>query len=220
MIQAAVDHVDWIDAYTADVTVDGRTCRITIPLLKKSSTAVVRGVHINVSLGQRPIEFDLGARGRTHFSMPTAKTGDAAFDDRFIIHAIPIEPVVAAFDADVRRWAATEFPEWPSLTTKDGNLQLWHQTVFELRGSTSPEKLRSSIQWALHVGDRLTAEFDRAHAEVNRSSGQAAADQWLADVHGAHERRGRNRTVIRVLVFGVLAIAIPLVFIWTSLPGR
>lgn len=225
LVQAAVDTIRWIDADTADVTVDGRSCRIGVVHLRgarASGTArQTRGVEILVSLGQRPIRLDLGARGVTVPSMPTRPTGDAAFDDRFVVQGIPVEACAAAFDADVRRWALDRFTEWPSLRTEDDDLRLFHQTVSDTPGwTTSPEELRAAIQWTLHIADRLASEFDRQQDQVRRSSGQAAADEWVADVHGSLERRDRNRTLIRVLVFGVLAVLLPLVFIWMSLPGR
>ena len=42
-------------------------------------------------------------------SLPSLPTGDAAFDERFVVQGQPIEPCVAAFDAEVRRWATERF---------------------------------------------------------------------------------------------------------------
>ncbi len=221
LVTDAADQVEWLDEYSANVTVEGRAIRVVLPLFAVAGHRGVRvsGIHILVPLAQRPIEFDLGARGKVHFSMPTERTGDATFDERFIIHGIPIAPIVSAFDHDIRRWLERYFPDWPSLTTRDGSLQLWHQTVFQFGGETSPAAVREAFQWAGHIADRLVTEFDRAHMEAGRTSGPAAADQWLEDVQNAHGRRGRKRTMIRIIVFGLLAALPILAVVLTFLLG-
>ncbi len=203
LVEAAADTMRWIDEYTAEVTVDGRMCHVRVVLLRKS-VLQVSGVEVLASLGGRPLRFDLGARGVTVPSLPTLTTGDTAFDERFVLQGQPIEACVAAFDAEVRRWATERFPTWPSLGTADGNLRLFHQTVSDDSSwSTSPEDLRSSIGWTLHLADRLTSEFDRAYDEVRRSSGEAAAGEWMTDLQSGVARHARRRTLTRAVLFSL-----------------
>ncbi len=220
LVEAAADTMRWIDEYTAEVTVDGRTCHVGVVLLRKS-VLQVSGVEVLAWLGGRPLRFDLGARGVTVPSLPTLPTGDPAFDERFVIQGQPIEPCVAAFDAEVRRWATERFPTWPSLATTDGNLRVFHQTVSDDSSwSTSPEDLRSSIGWTLHLAGRLTSEFDRAYDELRRSSGEAAAGQWMTDLQEGVTKHASRRRVTRAVVFSIplVALLLSVLYFFLTIP--
>lgn len=182
-------------------------------------------LHLGASVGDRPIDTYVWARKGSTIFGPTAVTGDAAFDERYIAAARPPEVVSAALDEHVRamierRWAGRD----TSISMGDGWVSIIAGTSRPGRHGTRPAptgpELQSVLDDVVLLAGRLRWAYDARRAELVAEGGEAAAQAWergaVADL-AKKQRTGRLVAVVAVAVVALVVVAI--VVLATSLGG-
>ena len=175
-------------------------------------------LHLAASLGGRPIDTYVWARKGSTIFGPTAETGDAAFDERYVAAARPQEVVSAALDADVRamverRWAGRD----TSITTADGWVSIVAATSRPGRHGTPPpptgDELAAALDDVVLLAQRLRAAYDARRAQVAADGGEAAAQAWEQGAVDDLAATGRRRRLVAVVVITVALLVIAAVVV-------
>lgn len=188
---------------TADVHTDG---------------GILHSVQFAVDLGGLPITLLLNHRKNTTIhAVPEVRTGDADFDQVFLLNGFPAEVLREALDAPTRQWLlATYRAKTPTLETEHGALNLGvvlraSQGLWSLPygREIQPAEVVYWFDALLSIADRLTGSFRRQADSIARVHGAAAADQWVRQHTEAMDARASRRTKLRLIVFAVF-VGLPL----------
>jgi hypothetical protein len=207
---AAAGHLEWVDADAATGVAGGLPVALAPYTTNVAGgNRIIRGAEVSFGLGARPIAMTVDDRHRTHASRPVVTTGDAAFDDTYVVQGWPEATLRAALDARAREWIARTWPDgWPSVVAEEGVLRL-RLTVFPLGGD---RELMGATEFADHVGDLaalargLLEGHDREREDVVARGGEEAGREWDEGLRRHQASRRRTRAVVRVVVFGVAAL--------------
>jgi len=179
---------------------------------------VLHSVRFAVDLGGLPITLLLNhRRNTTIYAVPEVRTGDADFDQVFLLNGFPAEVLREALDAPTRQWLLATYREkTPTLETEHGSLRVGvvlraSQGVWMLPSGREmpPAEIAYWLDALLSITDRLTGSFRRQADTIARTHGASAAEQWVRQHTEAMTARASRRGNLRVLLFAVF-VGIPL----------
>lgn len=172
-----------------------------------SGNRVITGAEVSVDLGARTIAMLIDDRARTHPSLPEVRTGDATFDDRYLVQGWPPEALTSGFDEAVRSWVTDSWPHgWPPITAEPGRLS-GRLTVFRHDGGDRvmvEGEFRRHVDGLVALGGGLMRGYDEQRARIVAGGGEAAGGAWDADLRAMASARERRRGALRAMVFGGL----------------
>ena len=173
-------------------------------------------LHLAASLGDRPIDTYVWARKGSTIFGPTAVTGDADFDERYIAAARPQEVVSAALDEHVRAMIERRWPgRDTTISTADGWVSIIAGTSTPGRHGTPPAptgpELQSVLDDVVLLAGRLRWAYDARRAQLVAEGGEAAAQAWeqgAVEDLATKQRTGRLVAVVAVAVVVLIVVAI------------
>jgi len=166
-------------------------------------------VRFGMGLGQRPITLLLNHRRNTTIhGVPEVRTGDAQFDQLFLLNGFPDGVLRDALDGPNRAWLTEQFAtREPTLETRDGEIAVAGVVAIRFKNLSRPMPPAEVVFWLdglLPIADGLTNAFDRELEAVLRTHGPQAAEQWVSGYVHAMRERAQRRSYLRYLIFGVL----------------
>jgi hypothetical protein len=166
-------------------------------------------VRFGMGLGQRPITLLLNHRRNTTIhGVPEVRTGDAQFDQLFLLNGFPDGVLRDALDGPVRAWLTEQFgAREPTLETQVGEISVAGVVAIRFKNLSRPMPPAEVVFWLdglLPIATRLTNAFDRQCEAVLRTQGPQAAEQWVNGYVRAMQERAQRRSYLRYVIFGVL----------------
>jgi hypothetical protein len=136
------------------------------------------------------------------------RTGDARFDEAFLVSGWPAEAIVAALDADTRAWLLSTYAgRDPQVMTENNRVGLFRSLATFSGGlgvppeaAMPPAELAFWLDVVCRLADGLVAGFDRAHAAIAQVRGPDAAAAWAQAQAAAFQTRDRARARLRLFV--------------------
>lgn len=217
LFEAAAGPLTWLDHDTASGSIRGYSLTLATHTANiAGGNRVITGGKVSVDLGGRPLRMLIDNRARTHPALPVVVTGDAAFDDLFLIQGWPDQALRMAFDDDVRRWITGQWPNgWPALTAEGGRL-VGRLTVFRHGGSDdvmSAEDFRRATEGIVALAERLVSAHDAERASAVAHGGAGAGAAWDESLRANETNLAGKRVALRAIVFGGFALACALILL-------
>ncbi len=166
----------------------------------------VLGGHDHCRPRPREIALTIDQRDRTARLRPEVRTGDAAFDQRFLVQGWPEDSCRAALSPAVRSWITAGWPSgWPQIEAEDG--ELWvDATVFPRSGPwATAAEFQAMMARTVELASGLVAGYDQARAAVVEAGGEQAGLTWEAELRAHRATRGRTRLLFRLLAFVIFS---------------
>lgn len=218
VLTAVLGPLTWRTEWMAEAVFEGRPIWIERVITR---TRLEHGFHLAAFVG-RPVQLGVYTRHNTSGVGPELSTGDAQFDAAYILTGSPADVVLAAFDADMRRWVlGLWYPHQPDIhMEEDGFLRVYRHmpSRSELRFGQATlvghEELAAKARGIQRLAARLAGQPTTLELTVPGApaSGDAAAWssflQHKANAENARQKRVWTFAIVAVVGVGVIIVAL------------